>query len=329
MSRQFHSRSAVLDGFADTARQLSLNPIELLSAHGLPASCLATPDLKIPTAKIIQLLEDSAAQACIADFGLRMAQARLPATLGAIELIMREKPSLRAALESLSNYLWSQSEGILMHLEVEESTCSLTVLVSPELPKPATQTIELALASLTGIISRLLAKHWKPKLVVLDHSQPERVASHIQAFKQVPVFSYEYSALIFDTAELDREIPNANPESARRLEQYFQSVVGPRPTNFSERVQEMIQVLLPRGDCSIETIAQLVKVDRRTVHRRLVAEGTTYSQLLSVVRNDLASIYINRGGRSMTEVAPLLGFANLSSFSRWRRRSRPVDTETE
>jgi transcriptional regulator GlxA family with amidase domain len=68
-------------------------------------------------------------------------------------------------------------------------------------------------------------------------------------------------------------------------------------------------------------VAQHLGVDRRTVHRKLLAEGTSFSALLAAERRALASRYVEGTDRPLTEVATLLGFAAPSAFSRWYRAS--------
>ena len=80
-------------------------------------------------------------------------------------------------------------------------------------------------------------------------------------------------------------------------------------------------LLLPRGLCRIEVVAQHLGVDRRTVHRRLLGEGTSFSALLEAERRAIASRYVDGTDRPLTEVAALLGFSAPSVFSRWYRGS--------
>ena len=58
----------------------------------------------------------------------------------------------------------------------------------------------------------------------------------------------------------------------------------------------------------------------RTLRRRLLAEGTTFSEQLDHVRRELAIDYVERGGRSITEVSFLLGFSTTGAFHRAFRR---------
>jgi AraC-like DNA-binding protein len=54
----------------------------------------------------------------------------------------------------------------------------------------------------------------------------------------------------------------------------------------------------------------------RNLHRKLQKEETTFKQLLTEVRKDLAQQYIKDRSKTLTEISFLLGFAEVSSFSR-------------
>jgi AraC-like DNA-binding protein len=84
-------------------------------------------------------------------------------------------------------------------------------------------------------------------------------------------------------------------------------------------VKQLAVLMLPRGHCRIEAIAQHLGVDRRTVARRLAAEQTNFSALVDRLRSDLLARYLADPARPILEVSSLLGFSSPSAFSRWHR----------
>jgi AraC-like DNA-binding protein len=64
-------------------------------------------------------------------------------------------------------------------------------------------------------------------------------------------------------------------------------------------------------------VARHLRVDRRTLHRRLDAEGLAFSGLLDQVRSDLVKHHLRESDLPLSEVAGLLGFSGASSFSHW------------
>jgi AraC-like DNA-binding protein len=85
-------------------------------------------------------------------------------------------------------------------------------------------------------------------------------------------------------------------------------------------VQQVVAAMLPGGRCTSDQVAKHLGVDRRTLHRRLSAEGTNFLALLQSVRSELASRQILDSDRSLTELADLLSFSSSSAFAFWFRK---------
>ncbi|WP_457675528.1 helix-turn-helix transcriptional regulator, partial [Thiolapillus sp.] len=90
--------------------------------------------------------------------------------------------------------------------------------------------------------------------------------------------------------------------------------------NIVERVKAAIVDQLPSGHISDALIARTLFMTERTLQRRLQAEGTTFKSLLTEVRQELADQYIRDSRLTLQEISFLLGFAELSSFSRAFKR---------
>jgi AraC-like DNA-binding protein len=106
------------------------------------------------------------------------------------------------------------------------------------------------------------------------------------------------------------------------LARYAQRLLEREPhhaQSWTLRVKQLALMLLPRGHCRIEVIAQHLGVDRRTVARRLAEEATSFSQIVEDLRSELLAHYRADDNRPLGEVSTLLGFSALTNFSRWHR----------
>lgn len=74
--------------------------------------------------------------------------------------------------------------------------------------------------------------------------------------------------------------------------------------------------LMPMGQCSIDCVAEKLCISPRTLQRRLKSEDTNYQQQLNQSRELLAKHYLTTSEMNVTEISFLLGFEELSSFSR-------------
>lgn len=77
---------------------------------------------------------------------------------------------------------------------------------------------------------------------------------------------------------------------------------------------------LNKSPLTLERMAAAFGVNERTLRRRLEMEGMPFRALLDEVRRDMCLLYQMEGTRSLGEVALLLGYAELSAFTRAYRR---------
>ena len=108
---------------------------------------------------------------------------------------------------------------------------------------------------------------------------------------------------------------------AREIALYIEANAEPQGVSATEQVSALIRRLLPGGECNVDRVAQLMGVDRRTVHRRLAAEGVSFTHLLDAIRREISVRQLINSDRQLGEVAILVGFSSLSTFSRWFRQA--------
>ena len=85
-------------------------------------------------------------------------------------------------------------------------------------------------------------------------------------------------------------------------------------------IKKIIVEILPSGNITVEQVAEELGINTRKLQRSLQEKNTTFSTLLSDTRMDIAKGYIQDRNMDLTEVAFLLGFAELSTFSRSFKR---------
>jgi AraC-like DNA-binding protein len=313
------TRAGVLDGFVAAAQAGGLDPLALLARRGLPVGALSDPELRLSARAVLLLLEDAAEAAAMPDFGLAMADVRGFATLGAVGLAMREQRDVRGAIEWLIRFGWVQTEGVELRLEEHQDVAIIDVALGPGMPVGGAQSIELTLASVTRLLKGLLGLDWWPEMVLCSHRRPASIAAHFRHFGQAPMFGAERNALVLRRSELDRLIAGADPGMARELERYLGQIAGRRQRSHADRTAEIVQQLLPHGQCRVDRVARSFAIDRRTLHRRLKREGISFSAIVEQVRRVLVAAHLDAGTHSLTEIAELVGFSSISAFSRWRR----------
>jgi AraC-like DNA-binding protein len=313
-------RTATLDGYLGLARSVGLDPARILTNAGLAVADLAVPDKWVPAAVVSRVLERSANESGVEDFGLRMAGLRRLATLGPLSVVLSQEPDLRSALGLLCRYEHSYNEALRMRLDEDGDLATMRLWFEFGEPAPTRQATELATAALLGIVRELLGRQWEPLSICFTHRAPESLDGHRAVFGPRLQFGHEFSGLVFYAVELDAANTASDPLLRPYADQLRQALGAPPAATVTGQVTQLVEMLLPVGRCSTHHVARSLGVTQRTLHRKLAAEGQSFSAIVHTTREALAERYLSADRYSQTDVSELLGFTAPSAFSRWFRQ---------
>jgi len=310
-------RSAGLTGYLQLCREVGLDAYQLVAAVGLPAAVLTDPDLRVSVELIGRMYEMAAEQSGVEDFALRVAENRRISNMGAVGLVIREQPTLRKALAAYARFQWLQNDAYSV---VTQEFGDQAILRINGPPWQGRQGQELAVATAFRTVKGILGESWKPQEVWFTHAAPLKLDTYRRVFGITPSFDQDAMAVVLRRSELDTPIASADPAIARQVALYLERLTEERRIELRDKVGDLIVALLPDGVCSVERVAQHLGMDRRTLHRRLSAEGTTFSDILDDTRRGMATSLLTSSDRPLQNVADLLGFSSLSAFAHWFRR---------
>ncbi|WP_431311188.1 helix-turn-helix domain-containing protein [Methylobacterium nigriterrae] len=113
------------------------------------------------------------------------------------------------------------------------------------------------------------------------------------------------------------------------------TVAAGEPPSLTDELRQYLQTGVTQQRCQAEHVAHLRRIDRRTLRRRLQAEGTTFRQLVNEARFRVAKHLLADTGMSVAQISAALGFSEPAAFthafrrwsgmtpSAWRRASQP------
>lgn len=313
----YYLRGASLANYVEVARAVGLDPHQMLRGARISRNALLDPDMRIPAAAVGRLLETSARQADAPDFGLRMAEQRPVSNLGPLAFVVREAPTLRGALESMVRYMGLQNEALHMRVEDVDGLVVIRLQLLSDEPGTHRQATELAAGVMFRMLSVFLGPAWRPRSICFSHGAPDSHATYQRLFGMQALFNQDFDGIVCVAADLQAPLPSYDPVMAQQVKRYLDTLLAQSNTTMTDKVRRLVHALLPGGTCSVDRVALQLGVDRRTVHRWLAQEGTTYSDIVNDTRESLATRYIANRARPLSEVATLLGFSSLSAFSRW------------
>lgn len=312
-------RVAALTGYFETMAEFAVDPRALLKEQGLTADMLVNPEQLIPARAAARLLERSAQETGCITLGLRMAEGRALANLGATSLLIAHQPTLRRALLALAEFRTRINSTLVLHVEEDREQVILREDFSLRRPEPSRQGSNLALGVLARLCAGVLGDAWSPRSVCFSHEPPPAAELPIFArmFRCRPQFDSEFNGIVISVADLDRPNLRADEQLARHARQLLESVMSPAERTAAQDVDQLIKLMLPSGRATIQTCAASMGVTVRTLQRLLDAEGASFSALLNAARMQLATQYLANPRMRVTDIADMLGYSSIGAFTRW------------
>lgn len=310
-------RAASLRGLERLARQFKVDEVALMRQVGLSPRQLADPESRISVQAGCELLEAFAQHSGREDVGLLMAQSRRLSNLGTSGLVTALQSDLRHALQQLVALRGDFNAGLMLALEEHAGIAVMRLeYVVPGVPY-ARQAIEQATGVLVEIIRQFLGEDWTPRRVCFRHPPPADMRTHRRILGWAVEFEHDFNAVVLTSQDLDTVAPLHDPALAEVAARG--ATVRARGLTYTQSCREHLTVLLPLGQASIDQVAARMGLQRRSLQRRLDAEGLTFSDVLQRLREELLQTHLEDGRLPLSELAIRLGFSAPSVFSRWHR----------
>jgi len=229
---------------------------------------------------------------------------------------------LGEALQRIARYSAMVNEGVKLHAEIGE-TLRLRLSYAGVSRRSDRHQIEGWATSIVRYCREMTGRD----LHLLDarlmhHRIPESI--EIDGFFGRSIdFSADSDRIAFAAEAARLPIIHADPFLNKLLIGYSEKVLaqgkaraGPIQTD----VENALAALLPHGRAQIGNVARRLSVSPRTLRRKLAAEGLTFAGILETLRFALAKRYLSERGLSISRIAWLLGYAEVSAFSHAFRR---------
>jgi len=162
-----------------------------------------------------------------------------------------------------------------------------------------------------------------PSRVSLTHRRDGNSSEFVAFFGGGVEFGATADEVAFAPTIKRLPVIGADPYLNNCLVAYFEEAFYRRPTNrgsFISGIENAIVPLLPHGKVRVSEIARRLGVSQRTLARRMSVEGLTFSNLLESLRSDLATRYLTEQDLSISQIAWLLGYQEVSAFTHAFRR---------
>lgn len=310
-------RVGMLSALPALLRRLGVEPADVLASAGLTPDAIDGPERQITYSAFGRLLAESANRTHCAHLGLLAGRMWRLADLGLAGELARHSPTVGAALQTLAVNQHLNAEGGIVYLNAGEETAELGYAIYLPGVSGADQIYDGVIAAAYNSLRELCGPGWRPTEVLFAHARPDDLSPYRDLFRVTPRFNAEVSALRFPVRWLTKPIDGAD-EARRRLAQ--QRADGAGRGQIVEQVRRTLRMLLLRGRHTGDDVAQMLSMHRRTLNRRIQAEGSTFRRLLDEVRSAIARQLLAGTDITLDDIAGILGYSGVSQFMRAFRR---------
>jgi AraC-like DNA-binding protein len=141
-------------------------------------------------------------------------------------------------------------------------------------------------------------------------------------------FGCQENIIEMKLSDLHLQVTTADDRLLSLLRRYCEDVLSRHAAQappLVERVERLIADHLAHGEARLDTAATKLGMSSRTMSRKLAELGTSFNGIVGSLRKDLARRYLQESNLSLTEIAFLLGYTEISTFShafkRWTGKS--------
>lgn len=313
-------RSGVMEAAPELVADLDGDYRALAREAGVPVAPMANPDMPIRVDRFVQFMELAATKLHEPAFGLRLGPRQTFSLFGPMAPLLGNAPDVRAMMLDLADFFPLHTQGTMVGLEAVEGGLLLTYELSSEIGSQQRQVVELGFS----VVAREMRRHdrnWLPSQVIMRHAPPADLTWHNRLLGNRIMFNGDRNAMLLDDELLALPVIGADLALHGQLAAQYNSAAKSLEGLEMLQVEALIRTMLPYAPIDLDAASRMLRKSRRTLQRRLAAGGTTFDDLRTKVRDNLAKVYLCESSLSVGEIAEILQFSETSSLTRFLRRT--------
>ncbi|WP_198262861.1 AraC family transcriptional regulator [sulfur-oxidizing endosymbiont of Gigantopelta aegis] len=243
-----------------------------------------------------------------------------PSQMGALGYAWLASATLERAFHRLSRFQHIVTNAYEVDIDMSESLYKVSIRYSKQ--NPAFQARSESILSTLLCMSRMnFGNTLEVQSVSFVHPAPDKLEKYRDVFNCEPEFAASMDSISFGLKDIRKNLPSANPIFAEMMDQSIIKTLSQLETdNIVSQVKSVIIEQLSCGKITEEDIAGLLNMSKRKLQLKLADENVRFKSILDEIRSTLARDYLNEQHLCLSEIAFLLGFSEVSSFSRAFKR---------
>jgi AraC-like DNA-binding protein len=164
-----------------------------------------------------------------------------------------------------------------------------------------------------------------PKAVLMSLPEPASLEAYEAVFASTPVsFNAPHFGLVFSRSSLRTANLKADPELRRMLADAIAARWALHQPDVRERVLRALVPSVFSGTHSLESTARRIGMAPEALSRELKELGCSFRDLFTEAKLEMAGQFLTDARMSIAEVAQVLGYSEISAFTRFFTSGRGV-----
>lgn len=307
----------LVETILETAAAFGVSRGKLMGYAGIKAIWLDQPEYRIPLEHLHRLVEAAIEETKAQELGLFAGRMNFISGLNLQLYVTTICHTFRDYLNLMPSVLKMTGDIGEVKIRTEGDMIKLVWLPQYEDMRSSAFLADMILAGSARIVDTLCIMPIPVRRAELVRPQKANTAV-LSAFlgNQIAGGQSE-NVLYFDRSSLELPLVKQQYETRQGAAIPFASLFdGKDPSDkFWSHLRQAIVTHLSDGATTLDRAASSMNMSRRTLQRKLAYRGTSFKKEVQSVRMELAERYLGLDGRTVTEVAYLLGYADQSAFS--------------
>lgn len=287
-----------------------------LKEAGIPLEALSEPEYAITPGQEIGFIRNVHQKLGRPDLGLILGTRYHVSSYGLLGLAAMTSSNLYQCYKVIFDNIVLTWTYFRVSLYTENGRAYLQMDPIRDLGESIQLMIERDLCAAWLIANEALDKELPLLSLEFKHPQTGYQQKYEDIFHCPAVFGAQQNRFSFDISWLEEPLAKSEPETSRIFAAQCQEIASSLTKRYSFTEHIRCFLLNSSGESpSLEAIASTLNTTSRTVQRKLVAENTSFQELVDDVRVNVSTEYLLTTELSVEDIAERIGYSDAAAFS--------------
>jgi AraC-like DNA-binding protein len=290
----------------------------VLAEVGAKPEQVSDDTIRLEVPKQIRILEIASEELQDGLLGFHLARNFDLREIGLIYYVIASSERLADALLNGKRYCTIMNEGVRLDVKLDERSATIALDYVDVDRRSDRHQMEFWLVALVRICRQATDTRLAPRSLRIRHQRDETPPEMRSFFGCDVEFGAASDEIVFQASAASLPIVGSDNYLNNLLLRYAEEALADRPqvhTSLRSAVERVLPKLLPHAKASASSVAQKLAISTRTLSRKLRDEDVAFAEILEETRASLARRYLAERDLPVSEIAWLLGYGEVSSFT--------------